>query len=192
MNRKPYTPTRTCPHRWCKPVHLAPIPFGLAVFAFDLWHNWQAIIMVVVMASGGYWLPRIVHYRRTHRSKPATVRDIVDDIRSSPTAIQLEMEDLKYAGTGWRTLHVRKGWARVAVGCDILLAAIVGIGASATFSNPVAAAASAESKTFDAGAIVGAIIALSFVAFLLWAHKKATQPRKPKRATVPAALQTNT
>lgn len=36
MSKTPHVPTRTCPHRWCKPLHLAPLPFFLALIAFDL------------------------------------------------------------------------------------------------------------------------------------------------------------
>lgn len=191
MSKKPFHPTRTCPHRWCKSLHLAPVPFFLASFAFDLWHNWIFLVYLLVAVFGGIWVPRFVHFKRRPRSGPMTIGHVVQDLRESPTSIDLEMEDAKYAGTGWRMLEVRKGWARVAVGCDLFFVLLIGTGAVATFADPAAEASKAASASLDPAMIVGFLIGMALFGFDLYAHKKATQPRKPKRAWVPAFLRTN-
>ena len=188
MSKNPYTPTRTCPHRWCKPLHLAPLPFMLAVAAFQLWSNLVFLLPIGIGLCLGWLLPRLVHYRRQPRNGPATVKDVVEDLRSSPTAFDLETEDAAYAGTGWRVLDVRKWWARVAVACDLFIALIMGWASTAIFAQPQEAAQGMAAATVDAGMFIGGFIAVVFVGFTLYAHKKATQPRKPKRAWLPASL----
>lgn len=191
MNKKPYTPTRTCPHRWCKALHFAPLPFFLASFAFDLWHNWVFLVYLVVGIVGGVWVPRIVHFKRRPRSGPVTIGYVVQDLRESPTALDLEMEDAKYEGTGWRMLEVRKCWARAAVACDMVFVLLIGIGAVATFTNPAAEAKRAAETRVDGPMLISILVGMVFFGFDIYAHKKATQPRKPKRAWVPAFLRTN-
>jgi hypothetical protein len=44
----------------------------------------------------------------------------------------------------------------------------------------------------DTSAVVGFVVAMFTFDFNLYAHKKATQPRRPKRAWLPAFLRTNT
>lgn len=117
--------------------------------------------------------------------------DVVADIRDAPSAIDLEMEDAKYEGTGWRMLEVRKGWARVAVACDILLTLGIGVVAAAIFANPVEEAAHVASAEVDASLWISTVLSGVLIWFIVYAHKKATQPRKPKRAWVPAFLRTN-
>lgn len=191
MTKEPYMPTRTCPHRWCKPLHMAPAPFAIAIMAFDLWHNWVFLVMFASVVIATWWLPRIIHFKPRPRSKPATVKEIVQDLRESPTALDLEMQDVHYAGTGWRMLEVRKGWARVAVACDIILVTVTGLAAVAIFSNPTEAGESASEAALDTSMLIAFAVAIAFFGFAMYAHKKATQPRKPKKAWLPAFLRTN-
>lgn len=188
MGKKPYSPTRQCPHRWCKPLHLVPLPFCLAVFTFQLWNNW---IFLVTFAFGiplAIWLPKIVHFKKQPRGRPVTVKDVVQDLRESPSAMDLAMEDARYEGTGWRVLEVRKWWARVAVGCDMIFVAVVGLSATSVFASPGEASASAADARLGASMFIGLAITAVFFGFMMYAHKKATQPRKPKRAWLPASL----
>lgn len=192
MNKTSHTPTRICPHRWCKPLHIAPVPFALAVLAFDLWHNW---IFLVTTAIGGVllWLAtKSVHYRHQPRSGPVKIEHVMQNLVQSPGPVDLEMEDARYEGTGWRVLEVRKGWARVAVGCDILFLTVIGLVSVALFSNPGASGQAASSARLDGSMIISLLVGGLFVWFTTYAHKKATQPRKPKRAWVPAFLRTST
>lgn len=189
--KPPYVPTRTCPHRWCKPLHLVPLPFGIAVMAFQMWNNLIFLGFLVVGVAASVWLPRIIHYKPRPRSTPATVRDVVEDLRTSPTAIDLEMQDAKYEGTGWRMLEVRKGWARIAVGCDLAHAALIGLISTAIFTDPGKEAKAIADAEADMTMLISVVIGIGFFAFMLYAHKKATQPRKPKRAWMPAFLRTN-
>lgn len=189
--KPPHVPTRTCPHRWCKPMHLVPLPFCLAVIAFQLWNNWIFLVTLVFGALMIYWLQKIVHFKPKPRSGPVTVKDVVQDLRESPSALDLEMQDARYEGTGWRVLEVRKWWARVAVGCDIFFAAAVGLGAVSIFSHPGDAAATTAAARIDADMFTGFVVTAAFWGFTMYAHKKATQPRKPKRAWLPAALRPN-
>lgn len=174
------------------PLHLAPAPFVLALIAFDLWHNWRTMITLTVVITLTYWVPKLVNYKPRPRSRPVTVKDVVQDLRESPSALDLEMEDAKYAGTGWRMLEVRKGWARVAVGCDMFFVALVGLSVTAMVVDPTAEAQRTAALRLDASMVIGFSIAAAIFGFALYAHKKATEPRKPKRAWVPAFLRTNT
>lgn len=169
-------------------MHLVPLPFCLAVFTFQLWNNWIFLVTLLFGVPMVIWLPKIVHFKRQPRSRPMTVKDVVQDLRESPSALDLEIQDARYEGTGWRMLEVRKWWARVAIGCDILFAALVGLAATTIFSDPDAAAADAASARADSSMFIGFAITAAFFWFIMYAHKKATQPRKPKRAWLPAAL----
>lgn len=188
---KPYKPTRSCPHRWCKPLHIIPVPFALAVLAFDLWHNILFMVVLAVSMTAGAVLQKTLYFKRRQRGRPATVSEVVQDLRDAPSVADLEMKDAKYEGTGWRMLEVRKGWARVAVASDIVLVALVGVLAVSVFSHPNEAAKGAEAMQLDMVGLLGMAISTAFFGFSLYAHKKATQPRKPKRAWLPAALQTD-
>jgi hypothetical protein len=191
MTKKaPYTPTRTCPHRWCKPMHLAPVPFGLAIIAFDLWNNWRMIIGLFLFLFLAYWVQKAVHFKRRPRSGPVTVAHVVEDLRAAPSPIELEMEDAKYEGTGWRMLEVRPGWARIALLCDMVIVTAVGLGATLLFSNPSMRAQEAQDMRFDGEFLISMLGGAAFLGFSVYAHKKATQPRKPKRAWLPAFLRT--
>lgn len=192
MERKPpYKPTRTCPHPWCKPLHLAPAPFALAVIAFDLWHNWVNLLLITFGVVAANLATKLVYFKARPRSGPATVKDVVQDIRESPSALDLEMEDAKYEGTGWRMLEVRKGWARIAVGCDIALLLGVGWICTLMIVDPDEQAKRADDVALDVSGLASLAIAVAFIAFTVYAHKKATKPRKPKRAWLPAFLRTN-
>jgi hypothetical protein len=191
MNKEPYVPTRTCPHRWCKPLHLAPLPFCLAIFAFDIWHNWIFLVTAVVSVTAVTWVQKMIHYTPRPRSGPIDIKDVVKEIAAAPSPMDLEMQDAKYAGTGWRMLEVRKGWARAAIGCDLVLAAVVGLTATAMFSDPQETGRQSAAASLDGAMLIGLLIAVAFFGFMIYAHKKATQPRKPKRAWLPAFLRTN-
>jgi hypothetical protein len=167
------------------------LPFGLAIIAFDMWHNWLWLLFFVACAMAGVLLTKLIHFRPRPRSTPTTVRDVVEDIRSSPTPIDLEMEDAKYEGTGWRMLEVRKGWARLAVTLDAMWVLLVGIICTRMFADYEGAAAISAETPVSAGGWIGIPAGLAMMGFTAYAHKKATQPRKPKRAWLPAFLRTN-
>lgn len=188
MKRKPHTPTRTCPHRWCKPLHLAPAPFVLALMAFQLWNNLAYLVIIGSCFLMVWIVPKVIHYKPRQRNGPVTIKMIAEDIRDSPSPLTLEMEDAKYAGTGWRMLEVRKAWAMVAVGCDILMAAQVALISTVVFTNPQEEAQRISAVQLDASVLIGLVLGVLIFGFTLYAHKKATQPRKPKRAWVPAFL----
>lgn len=168
---------------------MVPVPFGLAAMAFDLWNSLWNLVLLFVFIGGSMFVTKAVHFKPRQRPHPPTVKDVIDDLRESPTAVDLEMEDAKYEGTGWRMLEVRKGWARVAVACDVLL--VLGIGMIVTTIFQDRAAAMETSRTFDSATVIGVLVSFAFMAFMMYAHKKATQPRKPKRSWVPAFLRTN-
>lgn len=187
--KPPYVPTRRKPHRWCGPLHMVPVPFALAAMAFDLWNSLWNLVLIAVFIGGSMFVTKVVHFKPRQRPHPPTVKDVVADLRESPTTVDLEMEDAKYEGTGWRMLEVRKGWARVAVACDTLLVLGIGLSVGVMFTDREHAAE--VSRTFDSTTVISVLVAFMFLGFDLYAHKKATQPRKPKRAWVPAFLRTN-
>jgi hypothetical protein len=171
---------------------MAPFPFLLAILAFYLWNNWVWLLLIVVSAVASYWAQQMVHVRRRPRSGTATFRDLIEDIRDAPSPVDLELEDARYEGTGWRMLEVRKGWARVAVSCDLLLALNIGLVSVAVFGNPGPAAQSVRESTSDVSTYISIAVGILVFSFQAYAHKKATQPRRPKRAWLPAFLRTNT
>lgn len=189
--KPPFVPTRTCPHRWCKPLHLAPIPFAVAAMAFQVWNNWIYLLFIGIGILMSVLLPKLIHYRPRPRTAPVTIKDVVEDIKSSPSALDLELQDAKYAGTGWRMLEVRKGWARTAVACDMIFLAAVGLLCTAIFTDPTEAAQVRSKTTLDAASVYGCLVGAAFFGFQLYAHKKATTPRRPKKAWLPAVLRTN-
>jgi heme/copper-type cytochrome/quinol oxidase subunit 2 len=193
--KPPYKPTRMCPHRWCKPLHLALTPFALAVIAFDLWHNWLWLLSFAVCGTVGHWVTKAIHFRRrrTHGTTSPSVKDVVADLKESPTPLDLEMEDAMYEGTGWRTLEVRRGWATAAVTMDVFWVLLVGLVCTSMFADYATQALRSSQGPLAHGSVsvVGFLTGVSLMGFTVYAHKKATQPRKPKRAWVPAFLRTN-
>jgi hypothetical protein len=167
------------------------MPFFLAVLAFYLWNNWVWLLIVAAGAFGSWWVEKAVHMRRTPRTGPVSVRQVVYDIKEAPTALDLELEDARYEGTGWRVLEVRKWWARIAAGMDAFILANIGLVTVAIFSNPATEAKHVQDSTSDAATYISIPIGLAVFGFNIYAHKKATQPRKPKRAWLPAFLRTN-
>lgn len=188
--KEPYVPTRRCPHRWCAPLHVAPAPFALAIFAFQLWNNWIFLAVAVIGSVMMHWTTKIINFRPQRRSGPVTVKDVMLDLKESPSDADLALEDARYEGTGWRVLEVRKGWARVAVGCDMFIVAVVGLATASTFTEPDKAAGRVAEAQMDISMVIGIVAVMPVVGFLLYAHKKATQPRKPKRVWLPAFLRT--
>lgn len=189
--KPPFVPTRTCPHRWCRPMHLAPLPFALASVTFLMWNNWIWVVLLGLGFLSGFILPKLIHYRPQPRNAPATIRDVVDDIKASPSAIELELQDAKYEGTGWRVLEVRKWWARVAIACDIFFLLQVGLLSTVIFMNPSEEARRTAETEVSASLLYGFLFGTAFIAFQMYAHKKATTPRKPKKVWLPAATRTN-
>ncbi|MFD5451658.1 MULTISPECIES: hypothetical protein [Streptomyces] len=168
--KPPYKPTRMCPHRWCRPLHSIPAPFGLAVMAFQMWHQWLYLVLIFGGMLGIVAVTGIIH--------------------NGKTPMELEAEDLKYRSTGWRVLEVRKGWANIAIACDIVLVLMIGQAVTHVVSDPSRAGQEAHDFKLGNTNFMGGCIVLAQFAFLLYAHKKATEPRKPKRAWLPAFLRT--
>lgn len=189
--KPPHVPTRLNPHRWCKALHIAPAPFALAVAAFALWHNWLLLLIFAAIITLNVWVTKVIHWRPAPRSRPASLAEVVKEVREVPSPMQMHMEDAKYAGTGWRMLEVRKGWARVAVGMDIFWVVLIGWGCTHMLADPASEAAAARHVDISVGTLLGFLPGAALFAFTVYAHKKATQPRKPKRAWLPAFLRTN-
>lgn len=163
---RPYRPTKLCPHRLCLPLHsLAAVP-TLMLAVHDLLDDWRFVLLGVAGVPV-VWLI----YWAVHNKSP----------------IDVAMEDLADTGTGGLRRVARPGWARVAVGCDVVIFALLAssVGRMAAGERTRGFAEAVEPAEFFARlAIVGPLIW-----FLVYAHRKATDPVKPVRAAVPAPVE---
>lgn len=158
--KPPHRPTKLCPHRFCRPIHLAYGVCGIAVVARDMWQAGIAFILFMVL------LVMIVQVSQSMVWKKS-VRD-------------LAMEDHAQRAGGIR-LVVRPVWARLAVAMDafflfIAVNAVAHIAEPQDYSLP---APSAEAFTVMA-------ILVGIFAFSAYAHRKATEPARPLRVPVAA------
>jgi len=190
MDKKPFVPTKLYPHRWCKVMHWAPAPFGLALLAFDLWHQWQfLLVMVAVGFATGFIFRKI-------NGKSQAQMMIEERLYGTPKQIgtvkdSTGEEHPVYSGTGWHSVQVNKVWARIAVSLDAFWLAVLVSAASALFADPASAAKSASETPFTLPGISSMVVSMGAFAFTVYAHKKATRPRKPRREWLPAFLRSN-
>ena len=169
--KRAHTPTRICPHRWCMPLHL-----GMGVLA---------IIYVIVLLTRGsvgasmgnvsvFWLIAIVAGFGGY----AVSRVVLG--QSTSQLMKLDRLD-RLKGI---VLVVRPVWAAIAAATDILNLAIIGAGGAGALVGSVGP--SQMSGATQSVVLVGLLIALANQGFRDFAHRMATKPVKPKRATVPA------
>jgi hypothetical protein len=164
-----HTPTRLCPHRFCRPLHTAYALVGLVTMVLLLVHGTDGAsfgqasgfwLFLTVLGFLGYAVSRVV----AGRSPGQLARlDRADRLRGV-------------------VLIVRPVWAAVAAGTDtLLLTTCCALGAM-LLSAPGTVVSSPAQGSFG-----GVAIALGVVAFQDFAHMMAARPVKPKRVTVLAA-----
>lgn len=151
MPQRPYTPTRMCPHAWCRTAHLA---FGpIVVFCFIIILA-SSVISWLELGLGALCVP-VVIYMATGRSYRAFLHVGLAHSRDR--------------------VMVRAKWARTAIGMDIALlvvwyAALVAL-VAVTFSTPPDAQVAAPLSIPEFFAIFGP--ALAVVGFWIFAHWRA-------------------
>ncbi|MFE2934941.1 hypothetical protein [Streptomyces sp. NPDC059278] len=158
--KPPHRPTKLCPHRLCRPLHLAYGVCGIAVLARDLWQAGIAFILFMVLLLVIVQASQNMVWKKSARD--------------------LAIEDQAQCAGGIR-LVVRPVWARLAVATDafflfIAVSAVAHIAEPQDYSLP---APSVESLTVVA-------IAVGIFAFSAYAHRKATEPARPLRVPVAA------
>lgn len=167
MQKKPFKPTRSCPHRFCKPLHFAVILPGLYFlsqalfdsFDNDTIHLGNYILLIFIGAL------TVLVIRLVHKGK---------------TVSEIHAEDIA-SNKGY--LIVRTGWARIAVIMDAGVVAVCYAGMWYAL-----AAGSDGTNTVSLFSLLPAISAFVVtITFLEYAHYKATRPAKPKRVPVTAA-----
>lgn len=161
---KKHVPTRLCPHRWCRHVHMLFAAVGLVALAPLIFHSLIVFAGVAITGFIGYAVARAVRGR---------------------SLTQLSAEEVAARHGNARTPHliVRPGWARAAIACDFVFLFSVTSLAFSVFRNP---SGEADRAAAGMGDITGLIVGTAFLAFTEYAHRKATEPARPLRLPVPA------
>jgi hypothetical protein len=162
--KKPYSPTRRCPHRWCRKVHSMTSLAVLVLTGPMLFHaGWLYLLFFALVM--------------------AVLTQVIKIAWKGKSMMDVAMEDAVAAGAGSdgnmssRHLIVRPVWANIAIGMDLLglmnaaSAAWIDVHGHADYSAPTS---SAEALT-----VLGIVAAL--VWFWEFAHRKATEPATPVR-----------
>ncbi|MFF7198264.1 hypothetical protein ACFZAM_31715 [Streptomyces sp. NPDC008079] len=156
-------PTRLCPHRLCRPLHSLACVFTLIFLIPVLWHGgfvvWGALAVLFVASTA---------VQRLFFPKGA-MRGLVEEEMAAATGSQPVV------------LLVRKGWARTAVVTDWYFVLGLALMAYTSVAAPHKATQMPVSTATHLGSLA---LGLAPVAFSLYAHKKATDPVKAKRAPV--------
>ena len=170
MNMKrTHTPTRICPHRWCKPLHLTMAGLGIIT-----------LIVMLTRGSGGasmgdvstFWFVAII---------AGVCGYAVSRIVLGQSSTQLAKLDRLDRLRGI-VLVARPVWAAIAAATDVLNVGIItlaGAMALAGQSGPQDMSGVTQSVLLTA-----LFIALGMQGFRDFAHRMATRPVKPKRVTV--------
>lgn len=166
--KKPFTPTRRCPHRWCKHTHTLMGAMALAVLGPALFHaGWLYLVfmtlsmLVVVQAIRIAW-------------KGKSLTDLaLDDAAAEGSGSAGNMST--------RFLVVRPVWARIALAMDFL-------GLLNITSILIADLARGHADHSVPTASGEALLSLGLTGLIVWfwefAHRKATEPAKPLRLPV--------
>lgn len=158
---KPYTPTKACPHRWCRPAHRVLGAAGLLIMAGLLYKQTALGALILVMCV----LSVALYATATKRSMGDTM-----------------LEDL----TPVTPLTVRQGWATTAVVIDWVL--VIGVPSSILSVATQPSNRTSLPMTSAGGLVVFVVGCVAFTVFHRLAHWLATRPAKRRRvfATRPA------
>ncbi|MGW5353383.1 hypothetical protein ACWERV_23090 [Streptomyces sp. NPDC004031] len=171
--KKPYTPTKRCPHRWCGPVHTMYVAIGFMMIGPTVFHAGPVYLILAALTV----LLAVQAMRIAWKGK---------------TPLDVAAEDAVARSSGGegnmstRFLVVRLVWARIAIGMDM---AVAGAGASGVWKSY------RNTADYSVPSSLGPVllgVALTFGLMWFWefAHRKATEPAKPVRllATDPQAI----
>lgn len=160
MTREPaFRPTRMCPHRLCKPIHLGLAVVGLCFIGQIIFESLVGALFIVILGVIGFKIARLIHGKSLHQQ-------VLDD------AVTAASETV---------LLVRQGWANVAAGCDLLFLIVGSLSVAELFRG----AEGVEMPAPDAAGMFILAVAIAIPAFSEFAHRQATRPAKTKRVLVP-------
>lgn len=153
-----FTPTRYCPHRWCRRLHLAtgvPVLLMLALILVRDAHPWIALAYLAVCAVTGLVISARVHGHTPREEVLATLE---------PAAVS-------------HPLVVRRGWARLAVTLDAMMfaAATLVVVGDLTWPAGDDSQSLVSSSTLDTVVTFG--IGMTVVTLLEMSHRLATRSR---------------
>lgn len=160
MTATDYRPTRSCPHRLCRPTHVVGAVAGLCAFAQLAFHSIVGLAFMLAMAVLGYGVFRAVHNK---------------------TMWQVINSDLAEEAAGVE-LIARPGWTNIAIGCDLLFTLSGGAVNIMLFRGDTAGTV----PTPDAAGYAGIGIGVGLMLLAEVSHRQATRPAKPKRLLAPA------
>lgn len=166
--KKPHTPTKRCPHRWCRPMHRLGGALGLAALGPALFH--AGVLYMIFLAISILVITQVIKLAWKGKSM-----------------MDLAIDDAAGEGSGsagnmsTRFLVVRPVWARIAVGMDILGNLNICL---ILWADLQRGGADHSTPTSSAEALVALGIMGAVVWFWEFAHRKATEPAKPLRLPV--------
>lgn len=179
-SRENHRPTKLCPHRFCRAVHGLFTLGGLPLMASLLFHAsiWFLVFLALlgVLMAGverGVWkrsktdLAMDDRIRRTGAGGRATV------VKPDGS----DAEPIKLGGNSGN-LIVRRGWARAALACDLVVLWAVASSVAHLTDLDMTVPAGSDSDLVGLGAVLG------FFAFSALAHRKATELARPVRLPV--------
>lgn len=160
MTTTDYRPTRSCPHRLCRPVHAVGAVAGICVFAQFAFHSLTGLVYLALMSVLGYGVFRAVHNKTMQQA-------INDDLAEECAGVELV---------------ARPGWTNIAIGCDLLFALCGGSVNVLLFRGDAVGTV----PTPDAAGYTAIGIAVGLMLLAEVSHRQATRPAKPKRILAPA------
>lgn len=166
--RKPHSPTKRCPHRWCRPLHRIGGAMSLAALGPALFH--ASVLYLVFLAVSLFVVVQVVKIAWKGKS----MMDLaIDEAAGEGAGSDGNMST--------RFLVVRPVWARIAVGMDALGTANISTILWADFQRSGADHSTPTSST-------EMLIVLGVMGVIVWfwefAHRKATEPATPLRLPV--------
>lgn len=182
----PNLPTKNCPHRYCRQVHQSWAVIGLAVLAPALFTEPLYMLFILGLAAVTYVFERLAWKGKSatdramedEEQKALNEKDIAHLHRVDEGASKNQFDPKRTVFPGG--LVVRKVWANIALGFDIffalniaaMLVVVVAMPTEDVYKVP-------NARSLGDYITLGIGIAILF--FGQYAHRKATDTRKPRK-----------
>ena len=154
-----FKPTRSCPHRLCRPMHLALAGLGVVVVVQLMFHGIASVLFVAALMVLGFGALRLL-------SGKTLTEEILEEAAEVAAGVEL---------------IVRPVWAAIAVGFDVLYVCSAALLIGMLFTQPTESMVPGAST----GAFIVVGVSVGLQVFAQFAHRQATRPAKRKRALVP-------
>lgn len=162
--RKPFVPSRDCPHRWCRFTHrwIAGIGTVLTIAAFVENPIMEAVIIIFAMIIATAFM--------TSRMGAGSQGRVAHQTAGAGGA------------TNRTEITVDKRWANVAAGCDVFLS----LGGTFDLITIGSLGSGAYKQTHGIPPYLGyaLIFGAAFMTLTFYAHWRATRPRPKRRVRV--------